>query len=235
MEENKTYKDFSLHESEFLRYLGYRGQEIPKNILDKIIGVKKEVKDFFTPKYVYEEYNLKKRKDEIEILGTNLILRGNDIYNLLKDCNRCILMAVTLGNSIERRIRFYEKVDLTKALIFDAYATTAVEELCDLVEEKVKSKYVNKDEELTFRYSPGYGDLDLNIQKNFIDILNCKKRIGINVSEHMILFPRKSVTAILGIKKYSGKNKKKGCIDCSNYERCIYRKEEIDVECKRVY
>lgn len=235
MKENITYKDFSLHESEILRYLGYRGQEMPKNISDKIIGVKKECEDFFTPKYVYDEYNLKKRKGEIEIVGTNLILRGNDIYNLLKNCNRCILMAVTLGNSIERHIRLYEKVDLTKALILDSCATTAVEELCDLVEEKVKNKYVNKDEELTCRYSPGYGDLNLDVQKDFIDVLNCKKRIGINVSEHMILFPRKSVTAILGVKKYSGKNKKKSCVDCNNYERCIYRKEGIDVECKRLY
>ena len=235
MKENITYKDFSLHESEILRYLGYGGQEIPKNILDKIRGVKKECEDFFTPKYVYEEYNLKKREDEIELIGTNLILKGKDIYNLLKNCNRCVLMAVTLGNSIERSTRFYEKVDLTKALILDACATTAVEEFCDLVEEKIKSKCVNEGEVLTFRYSPGYGDLDLDVQKDFIDVLNCKKKIGINVSEHMILFPRKSVTAILGIKKSSGKNKKKSCINCNNYKSCMYRKEEIDVECKRVY
>lgn len=228
-------KNLTLHESEILRYLGYRGQEIPQNIIDKILGVKKECEDFFTPKYIYEEYNLNKREDGIELIETNLILKGNDIYNLLKDCDRCILMAVTLGNNVERRTRFYEKVDLTKGLIFDACATTCVEEVCDLVEEEIKAKYINEDEELTFRYSPGYGDLDLSIQKDFINVLNCEKRIGIKVSEHMILFPRKSVTAILGIKKYSGKKKEKSCINCNNYDRCAYRKEGIDFECKRVY
>ena len=228
-------KNLTLHESEILRYLGYRRQKIPQNIIDKILGVKKECEDFFTPKYIYEEYNLNKREDGIELIGTNLILKGNDIYNLLKECDRCILMAVTLGNNVERRTRFYEKVDLTKGLIFDACATTCVEEVCDLLEEEIKAKYISEDEELTFRYSPGYGDLDLSIQKDFINVLNCEKRIGIKVSEHMILFPRKSVTDILGIKKYSGKKKEKSCINCNNYDRCAYRKEGIDFECKRVY
>lgn len=228
-------REITLQESEILRYLGYRGQEKPKNIMNKISGVKKECRDFFTPKFIYEEYNLKKRENKIELIGTNLLLEGIDIYNLLKDCDRCVLMAVTLGNDVERRIRFYEKVDLTKGLIFDACSTTGVEEVCDLVEEEIKSKYVNEGEELTFRYSPGYGDLDLSIQKDFINVLNCERRIGVKVSEHMVLFPRKSVTAILGIKKYSGKKGKKSCINCNNYDRCVYRKEGIDFECKRVY
>ena len=144
-------KNLTLHESEILRYLGYRRQKIPQNIIDKILGVKKECEDFFTPKYIYEEYNLNKREDGIELIGTNLILKGNDIYNLLKECDRCILMAVTIGNNVERRTRFYEKVDLTKGLIFDACATTCVEEVCDLLEEEIKAKYISEDEELTFR------------------------------------------------------------------------------------
>ena len=198
-------KNLTLHESEILRYLGYRRQKIPQNIIDKILGVKKECEDFFTPKYIYEEYNLNKREDGIELIGTNLILKGNDIYNLLKECDRCILMAVTLGNNVERRTRFYEKVDLTKGLIFDACATTCVEEVCDLLEEEIKAKYISEDEELTFRYSPGYGDLPLEVQRDLVNTLGAEKRIGLTVSSHYLLFPRKSVTAIIGFIPFASK------------------------------
>ena len=40
-------------------------------------------------------------------------------------------MAATIGNDIERKTRLYEKTNLTKALIFDACATTAIESVCD--------------------------------------------------------------------------------------------------------
>ena len=80
---------------------------------------------------------------------------------------------------------------------------------------------------ITFRYSPGYGDLPLDIQGSFIKSINAEKLIGLTVSKHNLLMPRKSVTAIVGIidKKYE--QHKKGCEVCKNYENCSYRREGI--------
>ena len=70
--------------------------------------------------------------------GTNLVFQGKDIKEHLKYSNEVVVMAVTIGSKIETKIKFYEKSNLTKALILDACATTAVEEVCDEIEEYIK-------------------------------------------------------------------------------------------------
>ncbi len=134
-------------------------------------------------------------------------------------------MAVTLGNDVEKRTRLYEKTNLTKALIFDACATTAVEEICDAVEEEIKEKALAEGMDITYRYSPGYGDLSLDIQSSFLRALDAQKRIGLTVSENNLLFPRKSVTAIIGIVESRNRKNKRSCKECSNYENCSFRRE----------
>ena len=71
---------------------------------------------------------------------------------------------------------------------------------------------------MRWRYSPGYGDWGLSQQKKFFQIIGAEK-IGMSLSSAMMLIPRKSVTAIIGLEKISadGKNfanEKKSCENC---------------------
>ena len=214
----KTNIEINIDEKEVLRYLGYKGQKIEEELLLKISDTIEEGKKLFAPKIIYKEYPINILENGVEVIGTTLVLEGNDIKKLLIDSSRCILMAATIGNYIEKKIRLYERIDLTRGMILDSVSTTAVEDLCDKVCDLIEKDIIEDFEELTFRYSPGYGDLSLNIQKNFIEVLDATRKIGVNVSEHMLLFPRKSVTAIVGIRKKLGKKTKKSCINCKNYE-----------------
>lgn len=231
----KTNIEINIDENEVLRYLGYKGQKIEEELLLKIQDTIEEGKKLFAPKIIYKEYPIKILENGVEVVGTTLVLEGNDIKKLLIDSNRCILMAATIGNYIEKKIRLYERIDLTRAMILDSVSITAAEDLCDKVCDLIEKDIIEGFEELTFRYSPGYGDLSLNIQKNFIEVLDATRKIGVNVSEHMLLFPRKSVTAIVGIRKKLGKKIKKSCINCKNYDNCLYRKEENSCGYKGVY
>lgn len=231
----KSSIEINIDENEVLRYLGYKGQKIEEELLLKIRDTIEEGKKLFAPKIIYKEYPINILENGVEVIGTTLVLEGNDIKKLLIDSSRCILMAATIGNYIEKKIRLYERIDLTRGMILDSVSTTAVEDLCDKVCDLIEKDIIEDFEELTFRYSPGYGDLSLNIQKNFIEVLDATRKIGVNVSEHMLLFPRKSVTAIVGIRKKLGKKTKKSCINCKNYENCLYRKEENICGCKGVY
>ena len=227
--------EININENEVLRYLGYKGQKIEEELLLKIRDTIEEGKKLFAPKVIYKEYPINILENGVDVVGTTLVLEGNDIKKLLIGSNRCILMAATIGNYIEKKIRLYERIDLTRGMILDSVSTTAVEELCDKVCALIEKDIIEDFEDLTFRYSPGYGDLSLNIQKNFIEVLDATRKIGVNASEHMLLFPRKSVTAIVGIRKKLGKKTKKSCINCKNYENCLYRKEENSCGFKGVY
>lgn len=210
---------------EVLRYLGHKNQEIEESLIKTINETRIEARTLIKPKYVLQYYNIKKGNKEILIEGTNLVLEGNSIYKHLEKSCSCALLVATLGNDIEKKTRLYERINLTKAIILDACATTAIEEICDRIEDEVRRDAKEKNLGITFRFSPGYGDLSLNIQKDFIDVLNANKTIGVTVSEHNLLFPRKSVTAIIGITEEERDKPKSKCENCSNFENCIYRRE----------
>ena len=217
--------ELDINKEEVLRYLGYKGQDIDENLTNTIEECREEIKKVIMPRVVYSYKNIKLSDDGVEVITTNLILNGKDIKEHLKNSTECVLMAVTLGNEVEKRTRLYEKTNLTKALILDACATTAVEEVCDIVENSVKEKAILSGMNITFRYSPGYGDLPLDVQNSFLRALDAQKKIGLTVSENNLLFPRKSVTAIIGIVNGGIEKKRKSCKECSNYENCSFRRE----------
>ena len=222
----KDLKNINIPKSEVLRYLGHKkNQKIDNKINNLIDETIEEAKKLINPKYVLSYFNTFIKEDGVTFENTNLLLKGKDIRNHLKDSKRTVLMAVTLGSIIEKRIMLYERTNLTKALILDSCATAAVEEVCDIIEDDVKNKALKENLSITFRYSPGYGDLPLDIQRDFLNTLNANKIIGLTVSENNLLMPRKSVTAIIGLIPKEKEISKRTCEVWKNYANCSYRKE----------
>ena len=219
--------NLKIPKDEVLRYLGYKAgkQNLDKSLDELVDSIIEESKSLIEPKFIFNKYETEVKEDGVYFKGTNLVLTGNDIKNHLKDSKESVLMAVTVGNRIEQRIKLYEKISMTKALILDSCATTAVEEICDVIEEKIKKEAEEKGLYITFRYSPGYGDLPLEIQRDLINTIGAEKRIGLTVSSHYLLFPRKSVTAIIGLVPKEMQSTKRTCEVCKNYKNCSFRKE----------
>lgn len=208
-----------INTQEVLRYLGHNNQEISEKILSLIDECKGEIINKFEGKYIYEVYTINRENDAIKLGDTSCCLLGKDINNHLVGCDKCILMAVTLGVGVDRLVGYYLKENVTKGIIFDACATTLIESFCDYIEEEIKEKVCT---DITSRFSPGYGDLDIGIQPKIINTLDAYRRIGITTNESLILLPKKSVTAIIGIGK---KDRVDKCVYCVNGNNCGYKKE----------
>lgn len=178
-------------------------------------------------------FDVVKYSEHIQVLRSSLVLRGKDMMAHLKDAKACAIMAVTLGNRIESKIRFYEKTNLTKAVIMDACATTAVEWLCDEVAKEIKKEAASRNLRATHRYSPGYGDFSIDIQEQILNNLEAQKKIGLTCTEEHMLIPRKSVTAIIGFQDKNLTTKHLGCKQCSKYGDCTYKREGNDCGNKR--
>ncbi len=209
---------------EVLRYLGYQDQvidPISHSMIDEAI---EEIGSLIEKRAIYKNFPISFQKDKVLLEGTDLKLVGKDIQNHLKDSCTCILMAVTLGHRVDTRIRYYEKIDMTRALILDAAATGFIEKACNDICKDIERE-LDGDKALTNRFSPGYGDLGIHIQGKFLNILGAQKTIGLNISSSSILTPRKSVTAIVGIID-KDKRKERKCIDCNKYLQCDFKKEE---------
>lgn len=119
-------------------------------------------------------------------------------------------------------IRRLETEDMTKAVMTDFLASAAVEQVCDHVDELVKNELGMFNQ--TWRFSPGYGDLPIEIQRDFLAVLDAQKRIGLNATENNILTPRKSVTAVIGLSENEISKGRRGCASCNMRDVCQYRK-----------
>ena len=191
---------FKIDRNEVLRYLR-TAKDFEDASIDKLIDESiEEIKKIINFRYTYKKYKISVEEDGVDIKNTTLFLAGKSIRKHLKNSEEAYLMAATLGNQVDKRIAYYEKTSITKSMIFDACATTAIEEGCDQVEEMIKSRVLEAGNTgITFRYSPGYGDLDIDIQQDFLRVLNAPRKIGLTASKYNMLLPSKSVTAVIGV------------------------------------
>ena len=227
----------TVEKSEVLRYLGYNGQEIDNDLNSKINQCIKETKNEIDTKYVYQIYDIKKdlNLNTVQFENTNLILKSKDISELLRDCDKCVLMCATLGFNIEKNIRRYSYNNLTKGIIIDACATTSIEEVCDLVQDSILDKVAKEEKSLTMRYSPGYGDLDISANRDILNVLDAHRKIGVTVTNTGIMIPRKSVVALIGITNEKIGKVKRTCENCSNRFNCEYRRKADGCGGKTIY
>jgi hypothetical protein len=214
-----------INRDEVLRYLHYKGQEIPPEINDMLADAEAEILQTAEPRFVYGIFDLNKNtKTEITLQGTGLTLPGHDMQKLLHDSASCLLLAATIGKAIDDLIRRTELKDMSKALILDACASSAVENLCDQMQNKLTQQLAKQQLFLTDRFSPGYGDLPITCQKQFCATLDCTRRIGLSVSANGLLIPRKSVTAIIGLADKPQAHRGRSCDTCNMAATCPFRK-----------
>jgi len=224
---------FYINKSEVLRYLKYSGEEVDKITNDLINECIEEIKADKNANFVFNIFDISKSHNKIYVEDSTLIFRGKDIYNHLKSSEKCAIMASTLGSGIDKKIRYYSKVDLTKSIVMDACATAAIESLCDETEKIIKKIAAQEGFNITFRYSPGYGDFSIDIQPEIIKVLNAHRQIGLTVTNNYMLVPRKSVTAVIGFCRNEVSSKSMGCRDCSSYKNCVYVKKGDQCGLKR--
>ena len=75
------------------------------------------------------------------------------------------------------------------------------------------------------RYSPGYGDLDIRVNKDILNLLNAHRKIGVTVTDTGIMIPRKSVVALIGITDKKIVQTKRTCENCTNRDNCKFRRK----------
>ncbi len=113
----------------------------------------------------------------------------------LGDCDGVVVFAATVGFIIDRLVERYGSINPSRAYIFEAIGTERVEALCDAFEHDIGCKFGG----IAPRFSPGYGELPLEIQKDIFSYLNLNKTLGLHLSDSLLIIPCKSVTAFIGV------------------------------------
>ena len=123
-------------------------------------------------------------------------VQSRDLATHLKGCKRVWLFAATIGVSIDREIQKYSKISPHRALELQREGTMRIEAWCDAICAEFA-----KEKSCRTRYSPGYGDLSTDVQREIFRILEPAKRIGLCLSDSLLMSPSKSVTAFVGVEE----------------------------------
>lgn len=204
----KRYNDFSYKENEILRYAGCVGvtddSDMVKLMRECISEVQKA--NILTYNICFRIVPVNEITPDGNIDFSILKTKSNDLAKCINGCDNAVFMAATVGHGIDRLIHKYSRLNPAKALFLQAIGAERVETMLDcfcsefgnIYKEYVKEEIIK----ITPRFSPGYGDLPLQIQPDFLDTLDTSRKIGITINDSLLMNPSKSVTAIAGIQAY---------------------------------
>lgn len=179
--------------------LGYpRTVPLDEKTLKEVEEARKEAQELVNPRGLYEEVEFFVSEDAVEIRcgDRTYLLTSRRLAQRLKGSKSGYIFIVTIGEKVEERVQeLMSKGEYSKALMFDAVGSAFVEGLAEEAQKYLAS--ISKPHLLTYRFSPGYGDLDLAVQKVFFEILG-PQEIGVTLTKKMMMKPRKTVTAVCG-------------------------------------
>lgn len=221
----------NINKKEVERYLGYSGVSSIDETMSKVIETCiEEMSKNVTPRYTYKTFPIEWKKSDVEsdedksegcsFAGIE-VSSGNLLKNL-KGCSEIVMLAVTIGPSADLLVRRTQIRDMMKAMVYQAVGAAMVEAWCDEVNEKIVEEAASRGLFPRPRFSPGYGDFPLEVQKDFERILEMTKTIGVSLSDSLLMTPTKSVTAVIGLSDIKTDCIKEGCESCNMSETCAY-------------
>ena len=182
----------AVNEREAARYMGYMGGTTPQGevaaLFEKCSAAALAAQ---SPKAVYEVYPLTFREDGADLGFT--FTHSRDLRKYLSGCSRVAVFAATLGAGIDRLAAAYSRLSASSAVVMQA---AMAEQWCDEVHAKLRFEYGG----LSARFSPGFGDTPLTMQRDIFAALQVTKNTGVTLTEDCFMLPSKSVTALVGIK-----------------------------------
>ena len=192
---SKNGDEIEPDKKEVLRYMVFEVDCLSEELEDLYEKSKDEFQKSASYKAVMRKVSIKLKENNIVDLGFCEIQNEN-LYKNLSGCEDAYIFAATAGIAVDRLIMRCSKVSPAQAIICDSIGSSAVEVWCDEINAMINSEY-----EIKPRFSPGYGGVSLEYQKDILSFLDAERKIGITLNDALMMTPVKSVTAFVGIKE----------------------------------
>lgn len=190
---------------ETARYLGYRKSLPPDVKVSELIKLSADqMHPLLFPKTVYQEFDLQvisANEDKSPVIRfADSEIHSIDLARNLENCTKIFIFAATLGPQVDMLIRKTQVTDPVMASIHQSTGAMFIEKVVDEINNRIKELALHEGFKTKPRFSPGFGDVPLQIQKDFFRLLPCTK-IGLTLMDSLIMAPEKSVTAFVGLYK----------------------------------
>ena len=215
---------------EVKRYLRIHGEfdgidELAQNLAQKATST-------LCPKSVVGRFDITHFDNGIKLDGTEVSFVGNLIKKVFDGCDEIYIFAAKLTLQSEIFVKQCFAKSAVDGMVCDSVLTTMIESYCDDVEETIAKKVAEQGKTATKRISCGYGDFSIESQKDILALLDAQKQLGIKLNQNNMMYPNKTVTAVIGAKKrdfatldsqqlFGDKNKCSSCQANCDFKRNI--------------
>lgn len=203
-------------EQEALRYLRAEPEDKAAQVLVDTAYLK--LRNEVQARHVLQRHRVTVDKEGIT-LDTGVRFTSRGLAAHVQDCQEVLLLGATLGSRVDQAIRRMAILSVAEGAAAQAVAAALIESYCDEVQAKADTGELQQRP----RFSPGYGDWDLQEQQLLFRALDCAKRIGLTLTDGGMMAPTKSVTAVIGLGQGSACLWNK-CMTCGNIN-CPYRQQ----------
>lgn len=207
---------------EAIRYLGYGKCAVDDRTLALIEDSFRELEQVAGAKDIYRIFELQHpEEDRIQIEKMNI--ESRNLAKNLRGCREVIVYGATLGCGVDMLMKKYSLTDMPRAVVMQACAAAMLEEFCDGRQREIEAQLSGDGKHLRPRFSPGYGDFSITHQGELLRMLDAAKKIGLTMTDSMMLTPIKSITAVMGISTTEESCSIEGCEACDKKD-CLYRR-----------
>lgn len=200
---------------EVLHYLGYSQAEILNKelsefdpaLISQIKSSISEMQKIIKPQSVYGMFDLQITQSEtsenlFKIQFADVCIESKDLARNLNRCSKIIIFASTIGPQVDLLIKKSTVTNSANGVIMQACGAMFIESYVDNLNKLIQTEAMQTGLKAHPRFSPGYGDVDLSVQKDFFRILPCTQRLGLTLMDSCIMAPEKSVTAFIGLESF---------------------------------
>ena len=190
----------SFSDREIMRYAGVGGPVCESGISELLIRAKDISRGALD-----ENIGIIYREADINISGNACDfgfarVSSASLSKALSGAHRVLFMCTTLGVKFDALIMKYMRISPSLAHMISSVGSERVEAAADSFCRIIGERNISSGEILTPRFSPGYSDLPIECQRDIFLLLDCPIKIGLTLTESMLMSPSKSVSAIIGIK-----------------------------------
>lgn len=210
-------------QTEIYRYLGYRRNDPDDTVKERVAAVCRQLEGDAQPQAFFRDYPLTANADGMLIID-GMQIRSRGLFKNMSGCERVILLAATLGAQVDRWLYRLGRLDVTGQVILQAAAAAYLEAYLDWIQDHLRQEGKKQGWYIRPRFSPGYGDLGLEYQKWMAQELQLQKRLGIVLSDSLMMSPSKSVTALIGVSRSDIRCLHNGCETCVKTD-CAFRRQ----------
>ena len=183
--------------AEIARYMRM-GTSVPDGLLaERVTKLRDEGLASMRPARAWRRFPIE--EGSVGSSGLRLKISGK-LASHMNGCHAAYLVCGTLGagfDAFQRRASVPSGVD---ALVAQAIGAALIEKFMDSVEDDIRAELF-PGESLVERYSPGYGDFPLAAQRTLLDLLDAPRKVGVALTDTLLMVPSKSVSAVIGVRK----------------------------------